>query len=150
MILDRIENARTYLGLSDELDKALTALMQMDFSAPMPERTEISDRTFCLYSERTLLPRRSKFEFHRKFIDIHVPINTTEQIAICSANDAPPGLSFDISNDCALFDGRETCIAAVPAGWFCICFPQDAHEPLIGDARTVIRKLVFKVAACAG
>lgn len=147
MILDRIANAKTYLGISAELDKALLALTELDLSKPLPERTEITETIFCNYSERNLLPRRHSFEFHRKYIDIHVPMNATEQIAICATASAPQGTDFNLDKDFGLFPAEDVTVVNVPAGWFCICFPEDAHEPLIGDESVVIRKAVFKVPA---
>lgn len=147
MILDRLANAKNYLGISTELDTALTALTELDLSKPMPERTEISETSYYSYSERNLLPRRHSFEFHRKYIDIHVPMNVTEQIAICATDSAPQGTDFNLEKDFGFFHAEDVAVVNVPAGWFCICFPEDAHEPLIGDESTVIRKLVFKVLA---
>lgn len=145
MILDRIENAKVYLGINEELDRALFTLSELNLDKPLPARTEISEESYFIYLKRNLLPRRYRFEYHRRYLDIHVPINMPEQIAFCASTDAPPETEFDTAKDCALFLGKETYQVTVPVGWFCICFPGDAHEPLIGDESMIIHKVVFKV-----
>ena len=54
---------------------------------------------------------------------------------------------IDEERDFGLFCGEETTVVTVPVGWFCVCFPWDAHEPVIGDENVILRKLVFKVFA---
>lgn len=147
MILDRIAHAENYLGINGELDKALHALVKLDFTQPMPARTEISKVSYYTCTENRLLPRRHRFEFHRRYIDIHVPVNAGEQIALCAADLAPENADFDEERDFGLFCGEETAVVTVPVGWFCVCFPWDAHEPVIGDENVILRKLVFKVFA---
>jgi len=43
MILDRVENIKTYLGISPALDTAIKALASLDLNGELPERAEIAD-----------------------------------------------------------------------------------------------------------
>jgi len=147
MIIDRIENVRAYMGISAEMDAALTALKEIKCPDTLPARIEITEKSFINCSEGSLRGRTHSFEFHKKYIDIHVPVDTDEKIAICDTSSAPEGTPFDAERDCGFFTADEKFIVTVPMGWFCVCFPQDGHEPLLGEEGKKIKKLVYKVLA---
>ena len=150
MILDRWENALRYLGLSPEMDVALRFL-----SGLTPGQLAVNTRVelqgsdvFYFVSEPVLAARPMNFEYHRRYADIHVPITGTERIALCSASARPADTAFDVEKDIGFFPGRAVNTVRVPIGWFCICFPDDAHVPyLSGPEEHAIVKLVLKVRA---
>ena len=150
MILDQWENALRYLGISPELDIALRFL-----SSLTPGQLAVGSRVdlqgtdvFYTVSEPTLSARPMTFEFHRRYTDIHVPVTGEERIALCPASSRPADTSFDSEKDIGFFPGRATNTVRIPAGWFCACFPEDAHVPCLSDAEEhAIVKLVLKVRA---
>ena len=150
MILDRWENALTYLGISPDLDVALRFLSILN-----PARLAVNTRVelqgsdvFYSVSEPVLTARPMNFEFHRRYIDIHVPITGTERIALCPASSRPSDTPFDEAKDIGFFPGRPVNTVQVPAGWFCLCFPDDAHVPCISGAEEhAIVKLMLTVKA---
>ena len=126
MILDRWENALRYLGLSPEMDVALRFL-----SGLTPGQLAVNTRVELQGSDV-----------------FHVPITGTERIALCSASARPADTAFDVEKDIGFFPGRAVNTVRVPIGWFCICFPDDAHVPcLSGPEEHAIVKLVLKVRA---
>lgn len=149
MILDRRENALRYLGLSKEMDTALHYVHDMRVGKlEAGVRTELDgERVFNVVSEVTLAQRPMNFEYHRRYIDIHLPVTGTELIALCPTSGKPDDATFDAEKDVGFFDGRAVNKVAVPAGWFCVCFPDDAHVPGIGEDGHAIVKVIVKVAA---
>lgn len=147
MILDKRENACNYLGISKGLDAALRFLKEL-----APERLAVNVReeimgpdVFYTVGEPVLTQRPMTFEFHRKYADIHAPITGKEIIALCPASDRPSDTPFDEKKDVGFFDGNAVNVVEVPAGWFCLCFPEDAHVPCIGPEERAIVKAVVKV-----
>ncbi len=150
MILDRRENALQYLGMSRELDAALRFVAQLQ-----PERLEVGARASLLgedvyYSvgEPTLTHRDMTFEYHLRFADVHVPITGTERIALCPASTRPEDTAYDAQKDVGFFAGNAVNIVDVPAGWFCLCLPDDAHVPcMCKSEERAILKVVVKAKA---
>lgn len=149
MILDKRENALRYLGLSKEMDTALHYVHDMEVSRlEAGVKTELDgSRVFATASEVTLAHRPMNFEYHKRYIDIHIPVTGTELIALCSASERPDDATFDAKKDIGFFDGHAVNRVTIPAGWFCVCFPDDAHVPGMGEDGHAIVKVVVKVAA---
>ncbi|MEG0996376.1 MAG: YhcH/YjgK/YiaL family protein, partial [Clostridia bacterium] len=133
MIFDKRENAYLYEGISTELDIALRFVQTL-----VPERLAVNTRTelrgtdvFYSVSEPMLSARAMNFEFHRSYVDIHVPITGEETIALCSAASRPQDTFFDGEKDIGFFQCTPTNAVVVPEGWFLVCFPDDAHVPCI-------------------
>ena len=145
MILDQLQNAKRYLGISRELDMALCALEKMDYAAQKLGRIQLTQRSYYNVSENRLAAQREEFEFHHRYADIHVPLSGEEQLAITPIALMPEDTAFDAEKDFGLFAGPEINVVRVPVGHFCICFPEDAHKPLLGEEGKIIRKIVFKV-----
>ncbi len=151
MILDKRENATVYLGISKELDSALRFVGSL---APeqlaVNTRVELSgDDVFYSVGEPVLMQRPMRFEFHRRYIDIHVPITGTERISLCPAGSRSADTPFDAAKDIGFFEGTAVNTVDVPSGWFCLCFPDDAHVPCMnaGAEERAIVKVVVKVKA---
>ena len=155
MILDRWENALRYLGLSPELDvSAASSLFRADArSACRGQPGGASRELTC--STPSANPRSSArpmtFEFHRRYADIHVPVTGARSASRCAPRPSRPAdTAFDSRKGHRLLPrprrqhGQGACI-----GWFCICFPEDAHVPCLSGAEEhAIVKLVLKVRAC--
>ena len=153
MILDQLSNWENYLGLTDTLDMALRFLGSIPLYAFEVDRHGALDgkRLFYAVSESPLREAYHQFEYHRAYIDIHVPLTMMECIAVCSAADRPAAIAFSAEKDCGLFSAPAVNQLSVPVGWFCICFPGDAHAPCLAgrpeDVGKVLRKLIVKAEA---
>lgn len=151
MILDQWENALRYLGISPELDTALRFLSSLTpGQLAVGSRVELQGTdVFYTVSEPTLSARPMTFEFHRRYTDIHVPVTGEERIALCPRRPVPPTPPLTAKRTSVSSPGRAINTVRIPAGWFCICFPEDAHVPCLSDAEEhAIVKLVLKVRAC--
>lgn len=83
-------------------------------------------------------------EAHRKYIDIHVPVDRDETIGWAVTDrlrcvDNP----YDEDRDVAFFSDKPQAIFNVIPGQFVIFFPEDAHAPNIGHGNH--RKLCVKI-----
>ena len=90
-------------------------------------------------------PREAQIhEVHRRYIDVHFPLSGTE---ICGwsplSSLTTPLVPYDEPHDRAFYPGPAQTYFTVQPGQFYICFPDDAHAPIIGEG--ALRKLVAKV-----
>jgi biofilm protein TabA len=150
MILDRISNWKTYLGLMDTLDTALRFLGNNPLnSLPAGQHGALDGkRVYYTVNDSPIRETYHWFEYHQTYIDVHVPLTATERIAICSTAGRPEGTVFNASKDSGLFSAAAVNQLSVPVGWFCICFPDNAHAPCLAshteDSGNVLRKLIVK------
>ncbi|MEF9924465.1 MAG: YhcH/YjgK/YiaL family protein [Muribaculaceae bacterium] len=103
------------------------------------------DRLFVNIDTATLKSKYEQIlEVHRKYIDIHVPINATEIIG-WKRTDLLTELieGYDETLDRAFYGDTPKAYYTLNPGDFCIMFPQDAHAPIIGSGE--INKLCFKI-----
>lgn len=85
-------------------------------------------------------------EYHRKMIDIQVPLDGEERYGYTPLADLPEG-TFDVANDYAVLPGiRPQTVFALRQGQFVIFTPEDGHAPCISEHES-FKKAVFKIKA---
>ena len=111
--------------------KAFEFLRRPDLAELPDGRYEIDgDEIFAMVSSPALKPYGTgKTESHRKYIDIHYPINGREVIGLHTLTEAELALPFDTEKDFVLFDS-ETEPVEIGPGEFLVCYPPlDGHAP---------------------
>lgn len=149
MILDTLDNLPDYLGISKNLDQALLWLQETDLKTLCPGIYPISgEDIFCRAVEAQLYPGSEiMMEVHRRYLDIHVALEPGEQIAVLNRNEIKEWSEYDTENDAqtAMLPQGGT-VAVLCPGMFAVCFPQDAHCPLLtAGKRKTVKKLIVKV-----
>ena len=147
MILDILENADRYHGLSKGFKEAFAFLMRPDLKGLSPGRHEIDDdRIFALVSTGPGRRRQDgRLETHEQYIDIQYVIAGTDEMGWKpkTACEQPAG-PYDPERDIQFFADEPEAWVTVRRGAFVIFFPEDAHLPLISTEE--VRKVVVKVA----
>ena len=83
-------------------------------------------------------------ELHKKYIDVHVPVNITEIIGWESAEDLNNPVSpYDGDKDVAKFCKIPDTYLYIKPGFFCIMTPNDGHAPCIGHGE--LKKICVKI-----
>ena len=89
-------------------------------------------------------PEHSRLEVHNEYIDIQIPLSTSEQFGIRSRSTCTmPDGEFNKEKDILFFDDAFEKMITVGIGEVITFSPEDAHAPLIGEGS--IHKAVFKV-----
>jgi YhcH/YjgK/YiaL family protein len=84
-------------------------------------------------------------EAHRNFYDLHCTIAGNDTIAIKPVNECiDVEKDYQSEDDYILYKGNPSLKLQVPAGYFCLVTPDDAHMALYGECGFV-RKVVFKI-----
>lgn len=95
----------------------------------------------------TMKPRTEQvLELHRKYIDIHVPVDQAEVIGYLPASQLKHERdAYDEHRDIAFYTDVPIAHFTISPGEFAIFTPEDAHAPIIGEG--VLKKICVKVSA---
>jgi YhcH/YjgK/YiaL family protein len=150
MIIDKIENLRTYEKLNPLFPKALSYLEKTDFSKLEPGRHTIEgEDAFALYMEyETKKKEDCLLENHRTYIDIQYMIGGEELIGISSQQEQTPHIPYDASKDIAFYEGNPDFVIKLATKHFAIFFTDDLHMPCIkSESISSVKKVVIKIRA---
>jgi YhcH/YjgK/YiaL family protein len=147
--INKKELARYYFKNKERWDKAFAFLKNNDLSKLEPKRYEIDgDRLYATISEAlTKNEEDTKFEAHRKYIDIQHVIIGAEQMSITPIAGRKEELTaYDPVKDVEFMTVKETTSYEATPDKVFIFFPSDIHRPgvKIGENK-MVRKVVVKV-----
>lgn len=147
MIFDRTKNLASYKGLSADMDRAIDYLLACDFSALPVGRQEIDgERVYMNVVELTTKAPDAVYtlEMHRRYIDIHIPLTGSEDIALAFEGLSPLS-PYDETSDCAMYSGAPTGLCTLTPGTFLLCLPQDAHQSALSGNPGPLKKAIVKI-----
>src|SRR4051812_38695100 len=88
----------------------------------------------------------TKWESHRKYIDLQYIIKGKEKIGVAPIDKATVTSPYDEAKDLANYNSEGTFYVAEPGTYF-LFFPNNIHRPSIKvDGYDVVKKLVIKIA----
>ena len=147
MVLDSLQNAYRYYTLHPLFEQAFRFLQETDLMALSQGQQAIVGRDlFAIISEGTgTTEKEAKLEVHRKYIDIQYIISGADHmgwksLSLCEQPDFP----YTEERDAAFFPDKTSNWFDVPAGYFTIFYPDDAHAAMITE--DTVRKVVLKIA----
>lgn len=142
------ELARQYRLNPAYWDKAFAFLKEHDLQAMDIGRISIdSNNVYAMVTENPTKDYDStKWESHRKYLDIHYVISGTEKIGVSPVTKLTVVNPYDESKDLINYSGKGKTYAATPEKFF-IFFPSDAHRPGITAAgdKKADKKIVIKI-----
>jgi YhcH/YjgK/YiaL family protein len=147
MIVDQLENANTYVHISNRLAVALRYLQTNDMSTFAAGTYEIKDREiYAIVSEYTSKNiENAKWESHKKYADIQYVLNGIEKMGHAALKNMEVIENYNPDKDITILKGTGDYVT-VHSGTFAIFFPQDAHQPGVAvDGNIPIKKVVVKV-----
>ena len=148
MIIDQLNNAKLYSGISDRINQAFAYLRHTDLAAIAPGRYTIDgDNLFAIVQEYATLDKASeKMESHRKHIDVQYMISGSELVGHALLKDQLPCKEYDDQVDYMLFGEDPSFFTKMAAGTFMVFYPTDLHMPCIMDGESsMVKKVVVKV-----
>lgn len=147
MIYTTLQNLDRYLGLHENLDRAIRYLKEADLSALTPGRNEIhGDEVYVnRFGYETVPPEKGQWEGHLAYADIHVVLSGREAIALA------PSQSLTVTarvpeEDFVGYQGPAQLTVPLAPGQILIAFPEDAHMvKLQSPTPERVEKACFKV-----
>lgn len=149
MVVDKLENAYLYAGLSAKIKRGLEVLKGEKLSAKKDGRYRVDgDELYYIVQRYTTKPlKEGRLEAHKKYIDIQFTAEGEEVIGHCILGRLNVEEPYDGAKDVAFYKVPERINSVkLSEGMFCILFPQDGHIPgchLAGPSK--ILKVVVKV-----
>ncbi|MBE6293680.1 MAG: DUF386 domain-containing protein [Bacteroidales bacterium] len=147
MIIDYLENLRSYSGISSNMDKAIEFILNTDLEKLQVGRNEVcGDDIFANVMEaQPRTKEEAPIEIHRKYIDIQIPL-TGDEVMGYTPKAQLPDAEYNADSDAALYPVG--MLAAeyfnVRRSMFTVFFPQDGHAPAVTPVK--LRKVIVKVA----
>lgn len=149
MIYDKKENLMQYKGISKNLDRALDYLAQTDLTNVEAGRYEVDGlHVFALVQAPESKPKEeARWEAHRDYIDIQYLIDGEETIGFQNIGTLTVSEPYSMEKDIVFFnENGEGFFPQLVPGSFVICFPEDAHMPLICTHEPKqVKKVVVKI-----
>ena len=148
MILDSMRSFQRYSGLNREVwAKISDFLSGISGTVPEASSTQLDgDRLIAnVVHTETKAPELGKYELHRRYIDIHLPLRGSETIICrCDSCDLKQIGSFDEANDYVLFEPAPGLPVYLEPGYFLRLYPGEAHHVLTGDGSQIV-KVIIKI-----
>src|SRR5512143_2037319 len=147
MILDSLANADHYSALHPLFARAFDYLRTTNLAVIDSGRFNIDgENLIAIFSKGAGRERSSaKLECHRRYIDIQYIISGNDEMGWKPLRDChQPVSDFNKEKDIQFFNDEPESWITVPAGDFCLFFPEDAHAPLVSVGE--IHKVVMKIA----
>jgi len=132
MVIDKLENAYLYAGLSARIKRGLEVLKDKKLSAKKDGRYEVDgDGLYYIVQRYTTKPiREGRLEAHKKYIDIQFAASGEEVMGHCLLGQLDVEEPYDEAKDVVFYKVPEKInTVKLSEGMFCILFPQDGHIP---------------------
>ncbi len=149
MIIDKLQQASLYYNLGERMTKGLQYLRTNDFMKIADGQYEIEGlNIFAIvtsYTTRTIAEAR--LEAHKRYIDIHLIVSGKETMYFAPAESLKVIENYTPEKDIMHLSG-DSIPLTLPAGYFAVFFPTDAHMPAIQvNGPAAVKKVVIKIKA---
>lgn len=146
MVLDSLENSAKYEGLHPRFKAAFDYIKKTDFSKLEPGKIYLDEKNlFINFAEGNGKTKEvAKMETHKDYIDIQIPFTSVEIMGYIPTKDLKdPMDAYNAEKDITFFKDKASTFVTVRPGQFAIFFPEDGHQPGIGEGP--FRKIIVKV-----
>lgn len=146
--VNQAEFQRQYAAYKDLWDQSFEFLRSHDLSNLSPGKYPIAGDS--AFVSVTFGPEKefeaTKWESHRKYIDIQYISKGKEKIGVADVANATVTNPYNEARDVANYSAEGEYFIADPSSFF-VFFPQDAHRPSIKVEEGDVRKVVVKILA---
>lgn len=142
MIYDKISNLHKYQAIVPNYQE----ILDLNFAKMATGKHNLANENFCMVFDTTLTDK-TIFEYHQKFIDIHMPLTESEKVAFATGKLDVVTSPYNDQDDAALGKmNNATCEIIVKPGEFILFLPYEIHAPkLIINKIKSQRRAVVKV-----
>lgn len=147
MIVGKLKDLDRYKGLNKNLDKAIDYILSTNLHSLNLGKTDIDNEKVFINRFNYIGQEESNcfFEGHKKYLDIHIVLNSEEKLGYSDISELHQVSKFDSENDFIKFEGLIKNYINIKPGDFVITFPEDIHMPKIFINDKSIEKVVCKV-----
>lgn len=146
MILDKLANSARYAGMHPRFQQAFDFLTSNDLNTLPLGKTELdgSDLVVNVVEAEGRTTETARMETHINFIDIQIPVSQTEIMGWKAGADLQEvTVVYNPEKDVEFYADKATVMLNVLPLEFAIFFPEDGHQPQIGEGK--FKKIIVKV-----
>ncbi|MEI8087414.1 MAG: YhcH/YjgK/YiaL family protein [Paludibacter sp.] len=146
MILDSLENSEKYESIHPRFKQAFDYLRNTDLLALPYGKIELDGKNLIINvaDQEGRTKDDAKMETHNKYIDIQIPLSTTETMGWIAGNKLKQTTTaYNPEKDVAFFADKTSNFFNVQPFEFAIFFPEDGHQPAIAVGN--IKKIIVKI-----
>ena len=132
MIVDKLENANLYTGISERLTRAFEILKDTAITDKANGRYDVDgDNLYYIVARYTTKPlQEGLFEAHKKYIDVQFIAAGREIIDYAPMEAFEIDTPYNAENDAILYKAPDNfSTIELNKGMFCVFFPDDTHMP---------------------
>lgn len=148
MVVDTIDNLKNYVAMNPLFADVIDFLRHNSLEKLQEGKHSIKGDDLFVNIQRKEGKTQDDavLEYHRKMIDIQIPLNATETFGYTPVSDLPAA-DFNEEKDIAKLPGiKAQTYVSVKPGQMAIFFPQDGHAPCICPEKNLL-KAIFKIKA---
>jgi len=131
MIVDKLENANLYTGISRKIATALEVIKDPDIVGKADGRYDIDgDNLYYMVQRYSTAPiEEGKIEAHKKYIDVQFVASGCEIIGYAPIGPLEIDVPYDENADVTFYKNSDSLSMKICEGMFCVLFPEDGHMP---------------------
>ena len=146
MIIGKLKDLNRYIGLSKEIDEAISYVLNTDLLALEIGRHELNGNV--IVNRQQYYGKTDTFaESHKDFIDLQIVVKGKEKMgyADISNNTVKVMEDYNPEIDLAKYYVSDECFYEMSDDSFALIFPEDIHRPGMKVDEELIEKVVVKI-----
>lgn len=144
MIIDKMDNILLYEPLLKNLNHGLEAVRALP--ALEVGRYEFEGGFFMIQRGSTKPLAEGTFEAHRKYIDVQILVEGSEEVAWSDITDLTTAIEYNPEKDAERLTGAFDHVMKISEGMFYAAFPHDGHKPVSHTSeQQTFTKIVMKL-----
>lgn len=147
MIFGNIQNMREYSFLDTGLLECFAYARTHNLAELEPGSYEIDGKRLFvnIVEYTTTTPENRIWEAHRKYLDLHLMLNGTEQIDLNFISNMEQK-DYVANDDFLPLEGEKNSSVILKSGDFLICYPNDGHRTAVAvGTPEKVKKAIFKL-----
>lgn len=145
MVVDTLDNLEKYVSLNPLFEEVVKFIKENDLNTLEAGKHYIKGKDLFvnITTAHGKTAEEAAFETHRNMLDIQIPLDNNEGYGYIPLQDMPEA-EYNAEKDVTKYGAlkAETMVVCKP-GEFAIFWPQDGHQPCVGEGD--IHKAIFKV-----
>lgn len=149
MIIDDFKHIELYTSMLPNLKQGLAAIREEQEKGCLQEGTYSFDGGFFKVQKGvTRAFTEGTFEAHKKYIDVQILLEGSEEIAWKELGELTEAIPYDDSKDAARYNGTFEHSILITKGMFWAAFPHDGHKAISHSAEQHnFTKIILKLPA---
>ena len=146
MIIGKLKDLNRYIGLSNQIDEAISYVLNNDMLSLECGRYELSEDI--IVNRQQYYGKTETFaESHKDYIDLQIVLSGRERMGYADISNLTVRVMEDYNPemDLAKYFVSDECFYEMSEDSFALIFPEDIHRPGVKIDEELIEKVVLKI-----